>query len=223
MIPPISQLEPHELFDWLAGLPANHDCLVECGAGTGEIAAYLHGRFSRVVATDRTPPSKTLTKVIAAPAEAIPCAENSVDLLLSMQALHHFDVAGHLKEASRVLRKGGVFAALCWGEICLPDHVNAAYEPVFRSIENSWETERNWVLSGYAELSFPGRPIPLPKTQMRKTMTLPQLDKEIAHWSAVQSALVAGHPIEDPDDLHISDNARFEVSWPIRGQLFAVS
>lgn len=223
MIPPVSQLEPYELFDWLAGLPASQDCLVECGAGRGEISAYLNGRLSKVVATDKTPPRQTLTKVIAAPAETIPCADTSVDLLLSMQALHHFDVADHLKEASRVLRTGGVFAALCWGEICLPEHVHAAYEPVFRSVENFWEAERNWVLSGYADLSFPGRAIPLPKTRMRKTMTLPDLDAEIAHWSAVQAALVAGHDIEDPDDLHISDEDRFEVSWPIRGQVFVVS
>jgi hypothetical protein len=54
-------------------------------------------------------------------------------------------------------------------------------------------------------------------------MSLPELDKEVAHWSAVQAALADGHDLEGPDDLEISDDDRFEVSWPIRGQLFVVS
>jgi SAM-dependent methyltransferase len=45
-------------------------------------------------------------------AEAIPLPDGSVDAVLAGQALHWFDLAGALPEILRILRPGGVLAAL---------------------------------------------------------------------------------------------------------------
>lgn len=214
-------LDPPALFDWLAGCPIRQGLCVECGAGTGEISAYLSGTFGSVIPIDKNPPSRSLLPVLRASAEQIPCRENSVDLLVSMQSLHHFDIEEHIKEASRVLRPGGVFAALCWGEIQLPATIAQAYKNIFEMIAPFWEARRSWVVSGYRGLQFPGRRMELPEAEMSRGMSLEQLDVEVSRWSAVQSAFRNGLDIPDPiEDLLSETEHAFRVSWPIYGQVF---
>lgn len=102
-------LDPPGLLRWLAGLCPSRQVAIECGAGFGEVTAYLRSHFAEAVATDIAPPSPSPygVDVVCAPAERIGRATGSVDLVVSMQALHHFDVAAHLAESRRVLRPGG--------------------------------------------------------------------------------------------------------------------
>lgn len=137
-----------------------------------------------------------------------------------MQALHHFNVRRHLDEARRVLRPGGVLAALAWGAIRLPCRLRQAYEPTLRSVEPFWEAERNWVTSGYPGLVFPGTAVALPPAAMTRHMTLGELDAHIAGWSATQSALRQGADIADPATKANIPGRRFAVAWPIVGRVF---
>ncbi len=216
-------LDPQGFMRWLAACPHRRDLCVECGAGTGELSAFLTRCFKKVIAIDKAPPAASLTKttVLCATAEEVPAEDGSVDLLLSMQALHHFDIDRHLREAERVLRRGGVFAALSWGEIVLPEAVAEAYRPVITSVAPYWEPCRDWVVSGYPGLPMPGRAVTIPKARLSKNMTLPALDAEVARWTAVQRALTAGADIAEPalDGLGLSDDAVFEVHWPLVGQV----
>ncbi len=220
-------LSPPAFFAWLAGLPRNRDTCIECGAGQGEIAAFLGRYFRRAIASDVAPRAARLTaargtRAVCAAAEALPLGAESADLVVSLQALHHFDAPLHLSEASRVLRPGGIFAALSWGEIRLPPDVAAAYAPTFRMLAGHWEAERDWVVSGYAGLALSGTPVPLPPAALSRALTLETLAREVAGWSAVRTALRRKAEVPDPKEAGLARGRRerFVVSWPLCGLAF---
>lgn len=219
-------LSPPALMGWLSRQAGRRGLCLECGAGRGEIGHFMAGCFDRVLLLDQRSklPCHEHPRVqrLQAQAEAIPLNSGSVDLLLSMQALHHFQLECHLQEAARVLRSGGVFAALSWGALCLPQAIARAYAPTFRSLEAHWEPKRPWVLSGYAGTGFPGRAITLPRAALRKRLGLADLELEIARWSATQTALKRGAEIADPDPSlpALTSKGKFEALWPIVGLVF---
>ncbi len=106
-------------------LPANADVL-EVGSGGGFNAETLLRRFAnwRLTATDYDPEMVELAKrrlarfddrvrVDQADATALPFAEASFDVVLSIGVLHHVGAwEKALSEAARVLRPGGVFVAV---------------------------------------------------------------------------------------------------------------
>lgn len=217
-------LEPADLLHWIAKRPAKRGACIECGAGHGELASFFRPHFDITLATDLAPPARKSpygVTVIKAGAESLPVPAASVDLLISMQALHHFDLNPALSEASRVLRQGGIFAALSWGEISLPDQIQTAYAPVFKALAPFWEADRDWVISGYKGLNFTGKPLSLPKAQMRRQMTLADLDAEIHRWSASRAAAAARVDLPKPQ-LAGFDPRPFTVHWPLLGQIFQV-
>jgi len=219
------QTGPQDLLRWLAGRPTKTRVCIECGAGLGELTAFFSGHFDRAIATDITPrpPSAPFNvPIIKASADTLPSPAASVDLLISMQALHFFDLNRALTEARRVLHPGGIFAALSWGEIILPKAIAQAYQPTFRSLAPHWEPDRNWVVSGYAGLKFPGTRLPLPATRMTRQMTLSDLNTEISGWRAARTALTRKCNIAAPDLRHLAPQKHqtFPVHWPILGQIF---
>lgn len=222
---PCPALSPGAVLRWIAAQPARNETCIECGAGLGELAGFLRAHFRQVTATDIAPPVQNSPYGVAvtkAPAEHLPVADASVDLIISMQALHHFDRTGHLAEAARILRPGGVFAALCWGEMILPAALLRACQPTFAALTSHWEASRAWVLSGYSGLTFPGRPLALPSARMTRQMTLTGLKAEISRWSAFRSALALGAEIPDPDPSGLDPLRPFPVHWPVLGQAFQI-
>ena len=213
---------------WLSDLPACQEICIECGAGAGEISAFMTRRFSHVVALDFSPHHlQTLQPEInpvCATANALPLADKTVDLVVSMQALHHFDVKSSLFEAHRVLQKGGIFAAFCWGEMQLPTDMAQAYKNVFKAIHPYWEEVREWVLKGYEGLEFNGTKIEMPLAQMTRYLTIDELEQHIINWSAMQQACAHSAEIPDPviPDRWLSSQFRFPVSWPLLGKVFRV-
>ncbi|MEV5837459.1 class I SAM-dependent methyltransferase [Nocardia sp. NPDC052112] len=96
--------------------------VLDLGAGTGKLTEGLLAVGADVIAVEpdaamraelvRRFPAVTAS---AGAAEAIPLADDSVDAVLVGQAFHWFDQARAFPEIARVLRGGGVFAAL-WNE-----------------------------------------------------------------------------------------------------------
>ncbi|MFV2093391.1 MAG: class I SAM-dependent methyltransferase [Hyphomicrobiales bacterium] len=125
-------LDPASLMAWVAGLPTRRRACLECGAGGGEVAGFLSRRFGRVAALNLHPrhlgPVRPPVYALCGDAAALPIATGSLDLVISVQSLHHFAVDKHLSEARRVLRKGGIFAALCWGRMRLPENIAPMYD-----------------------------------------------------------------------------------------------
>lgn len=216
---------PEGLLHWLALRPAKREVCIECGAGLGELAAFFRPHFRRILATDVSPPAQKSpygVRVTKAAAERLPVTDSSVDLLISMQALHHFDKAAHLAEAARILRPGGVFAALCWGQIILPEHVLHAFQPVLAALAPHWESERSSVISGYADLAVLGRSLALPCARMTRQTTIPGLQAEIRRWSAFRRAVAVGAEIPTPTLHGIDLEQSFPIQWPVLGRAFQV-
>lgn len=121
-----------------------------------------------------------------------------------------------------MLRKGGVFAALSWGEIMLPPNVAAAYAPVFNAVSPFWEDTRPWVLSGYEGLAFPGTAVGIPPTYLTRRMTLADIDAHLATWSAVQNAFSSEVEFPEParSENGLSEDEAYTVRWRIVGRVY---
>ncbi|WP_372727520.1 class I SAM-dependent methyltransferase [Nocardioides sp.] len=111
---------PREAARWLVGDQPR--TVLELGAGTGKLTDELVALGHDVHATDldaemlavlqqRLPDVRTTL----APAEEIPLADRSVDVVVCAQAFHWFDSARALPEIARVLKPGGSLA-LAWNQ-----------------------------------------------------------------------------------------------------------
>ncbi|HEX4249336.1 MAG TPA: class I SAM-dependent methyltransferase [Pseudonocardia sp.] len=115
---------PNAALDWaLAPLAGRSgDCgpvLLDLAAGTGKLTASLVHRSSQVTAIEPDPEMLAVlhaqlpeVTALAGSAEDIPLPEASVDAVLVGQAFHWFDPERAGAEIARVLRPGGVLAAL---------------------------------------------------------------------------------------------------------------
>ncbi|WP_328409238.1 class I SAM-dependent methyltransferase [Nocardia sp. NBC_00403] len=112
---------PAAAIHWaLEPLGRQHSLVVlDLGAGTGKLTAGLLGAGAEPIAVE--PDAEMRSELIArypdvttlaGAAESIPLPDNSVDAVLSGQAFHWFDQKRAFPEIARVLRDGGVFAAL---------------------------------------------------------------------------------------------------------------
>lgn len=219
-------LTPWELLSWISGLPDRSALCVDCGAGTTGTANFLAKTFDRSVALDINPVLGACAKNVEAltgSANELPFDTGTVDLLISIQSFHHFDKQKHLSEALRVIRPGGVLAALCWGEVQTPAPVSRAYAGVFEAIAPYWEIARADVLDGYPNLSIEGQAMALPTTYRSHQVTLEQFEESVATWSALQSALRADVEIPMPKDSELEKiDDVFELRWPLLGKVFRI-
>jgi SAM-dependent methyltransferase len=113
---------PAAAVEWALGPVADRPRphLLDLGAGTGKLTAALVTRPDATVSAVEPDPAmlaELRTRVPAAAAfagsaEAIPLPDASVDAVLAGQALHWFDLDRAQPEIVRVLRPGGVLAAL---------------------------------------------------------------------------------------------------------------
>lgn len=130
---------PRAALDWaLEPLRPPEPVLLDLAAGTGKLTASLVERtLGEVYAVEPDPamlgvlraalPSVT---ALAGSAETIPLPDASVDAVLVGQAFHWFDPEPATAEIARVLRPGGVLAALWNAEDTSIDWVRGYYELV---------------------------------------------------------------------------------------------
>jgi SAM-dependent methyltransferase len=108
--------------------------LLDLGAGTGKLTEALMGR-GRLTAQDPDPAMLAQLRahhpsidVREGSAEQIPLPDASVDAVLVGQAFHWFDRDRAMPEIARVLRPGGVLAALWIGSDVRVDWVRGFHE-----------------------------------------------------------------------------------------------
>ena len=88
--------------------------VLDVGAGTGKLTRFLLARRARVCAVEPDDAMRSVllarspgVEAVAAPAEALPFAEGSVDLVASCSAWHWFGHPAAERESARVLRDDG--------------------------------------------------------------------------------------------------------------------
>jgi SAM-dependent methyltransferase len=110
---------PAEAVKWAVGSPSGPIRVVDLGAGTGILTRVLLGFDHDVVPVE---PDEAMraelaaatpgTVPLAGSSESIPLPDNSVDAVVAGQAYHWFDPALAHVEIARVLKPGGIFAAV---------------------------------------------------------------------------------------------------------------
>ena len=110
---------PADAVRWL--FPEGVDTVVDLGAGTGALSRLLVGVAREVVAVEPDPEMRQVLAavpgivVLDGRGEAIPVADGVADGVVASSSWHWVDPVAGLTEAARVLRPGGVMAAMWTG------------------------------------------------------------------------------------------------------------
>lgn len=191
---------PDELFSWLASLVPSADTVWDCATGNGQAALSLARFFPNVVATDAS--EQQIHNAIAherinyrvAPAENSGLPDNSVDLITVATAAHWFDMEAFGREATRVLKPGGVLALWTYQNPHITPDLNAIVDHYSGEIlRDYWPKEVQYVMRRYATLPFPFPPFEPPSTGFkgRARWTLERLATFLLSWSATQNYIAA--------------------------------
>lgn len=184
---------PAQLFRYLAGIAPGRGRAWDCATGNGQAAVALAAHFNEVIATDASeqqlanaPPHERVDYRLAV-AESTTIETRSVDLVTVAQALHWFDLDRFYREASRVLKPGGIMAAWSYAQLRISPAVDAVIAGLYGDIVGGyWPPQRRLVEEGYRSLAFPFRELPAPVFEMADRWPLDRLVAYLGSWSAVQ-------------------------------------
>jgi SAM-dependent methyltransferase len=184
---------PERLIADLAALAPGHGQAWDVGTGNGQSALLLAGHFTHVHASDASAqqiaqarPHKRVTYRVE-PAEHCSLADRSCDLILAAQAAHWFDPPSFGAEAQRVLRPGGLVAAIGYGWWYVDPEVDAIIgDLLLKRIEPHW-LPGNWLLiDGYRDLQLPGEELRLTPAAIHLTWERRDVEAYVLSWSVVQ-------------------------------------
>lgn len=151
-----SVAQAREFIDFVS--PEAGSAVVEIGAGAGRMTfdgglAERVGREGQLLVTDASPPQVQAARqravalgldwlhFLVAPAEDLPVASNTVDLVVGGYFLHYTDEAATLRAAARILRPGGRLAL----SVGLDEHFGPAWQRAFAPIREALATYgRDW-------------------------------------------------------------------------------
>lgn len=223
---------PPELARFLASVSPDTGLALDVGCGNGQLTAQLAAHFDQVLGVD--PSADQIAHATAhprvvyacAPAEQLPVAACSAQLITAAQAAHWFDLPRFYEEVRRIGAPRAVLALISYGVPQLEAALNPRFDRFYwHEIGPYWPAERKLVDSGYADLPFPFEERTPPLLEIRKTWTLEALLGYLSTWSAVRGAREAAR--EDilqafADDLTAAwgDPALGrEIRWPIHMRL----
>ncbi len=220
-----ARLSPDGLIDWISALCPSTAVAIDCGAGLCDVSAMLTARFDAVQAVDislRTLKAgfaaSNLFKVTADAAD-LPVRSGCSDLVISMQSLHFFDLPCHTAQARRVLKPGGIFAALCYGDLELKPPLRRTFANLRATIGPFWETEKRLTDCGYRTLDFGDgfTEVAQPPAGLKRKMSVREISTYFARSSAARAAtaMATGRPLRYP-----SGTSSGWAIWPIHGRVF---
>ena len=215
------------MFQLLAGLVPARKRAWDCGAGGGQAARGLLDHFDQVIASDaslaqiltcRNPGLDRLCCL----AEAVPLADQSVDLVTVAQALHWFDLDRFYPEVRRVLRPGGVIAVWTYQLLSISPEMDPLLGRLHtRTLGADWPPERAMVEQAYADLAFPFEELSLAAPTMWADWDLKTVMGYLSTWSAVSRyrVRVGRDPLpaveRELSEYWPSDSRTLPVTWQV--------
>lgn len=185
---------PAGLFEALARHAPGRDLAWDCGTGNGQATSGLAAHFRAVHATDpsaqqiaRAVPADRVTYAVE-PAEDVSLAGGSADLVLAAQALHWFDLDLFYAEAARVLKPGGILAAIGYDWMYVDPAIDRAVnDHLLPPLASHW-SERNALLwAGYRSIPFPGEEIRLGAFAIYLDWGFAEVRDYVSSWSAARA------------------------------------
>lgn len=189
---------PAALFEALAGHAPGRDLAWDCGTGNGQAAVGLAAQFAAVHATDPSP--QQIAQAVAAervtyaiePAEAVSLADSSVDLVLAAQALHWFDLDRFYAEAKRVLKRGGILAAVAYDWMYVAPAIDQAInDHLMPMLASYWAPQNALLWAGYRSIPFPGEEIRLGAFAIYREWSFEEVRAYVLSWSAARALVAA--------------------------------
>lgn len=218
---------PIELFGFLSSLTKEHALAWDCGTGNGQCAVQLTNYYAHVFASDPSTeqihnaiPSGNVTYKVER-AEQSSLDDHSVDLITIAQALHWFDHAKFYAEVNRVLKPGGVIAAIAYINPEVSPEIDALTDHLHDEIlHDYWKPENRVVEARYATIPFPFERIDVPEFTLEKKLTRNDFIGHLRTWSAVQRFIDTNNVnplIEFEERLRVSwkDDESKTVRWPL--------
>lgn len=184
---------PVELAAYLASLPVRAELAWDSGCGSGQLSGLLAQYFQRVEATDAS--AEQLAGAVQHPrityrqarAEASGLSDCSVDLAVSAQAAHWYDLDAYYREVRRVARDGAVIAHVAYGRSSLDADIAPVFDHFYDDVAGPyWPPERMIIEARYRTLAFPFEEIAPPEFDMHADWNLAQLLGYVDTWSAVR-------------------------------------
>jgi ubiquinone/menaquinone biosynthesis C-methylase UbiE len=210
---------PEALFAHLERLTGRCELAWDCGAGSGQTARSLAGRYALVVATDASlrqlVSGGTHARVhrVAAAAEAAPLRDHCADLVTVSAALHWFDRPRFYAEVRRVARPGAILAAWSYYRTLVEPAVDALIIGYANRVVGSlWPAGMQLNQDAYRDLDFPFDREPWPELEAHARMRLDDLLQFLRTWSASQAWQrdELAHAWGDPGTERL-------VRWPLHG------
>jgi SAM-dependent methyltransferase len=184
---------PEALLGELAALSPGREQAWDVGTGNGQSALQLAKYFDRILATDASAAqlaeatSHQRVSYSVEPAEQCSLPDRSCDLILTAQAAHWFDPERFGAEVRRVLKPGGIVAAIGYGWWYVDPEVDAIIGAhLLKPLRSHW-MPGNWLLiDGYRDLQLPGRELRLTPAAIHLAWGRRNLEAYILSWSVVQ-------------------------------------
>lgn len=184
---------PEEMFSYLAGLTSGHGAAWDCATGSGQAAVDLGNHFERVYASDastgqlREAQPRANVRYVAALAERAPFSGKSMDLILVAQALHWLDLEPFYREAHRILKPTGVFAACSYNLLRVDSSVDPLLDELYSDVLGPfWPPQRRLVEDGYRSLAFPFTELETPPFTLEQRWSFSRLAGYLGTWSATR-------------------------------------
>ena len=184
---------PERVIAELASLAPGRAQALDVGTGNGQSALLLARNFDRVHATDASAaqiaeafPHERVRYAVE-PAEQSGLPDGSCDLILAAQAAHWFDPERFCAEVRRLLRPGGILAAIGYGWWYVDPQVDAIIgERLLKPVEPHW-LPGNWMLvDGYRDLQLPGEEVRLTPAAIHLAWERQDVEAYVLSWSVVQ-------------------------------------
>lgn len=205
---------PLELYDFIVKHCNNKQLAWDCGTGNGQAARKLAKYFDKVIATDASKEQIDNALEIenvefrVQPAEESGLESESIDLITVACALHWFDKEAFYKEALRVLKPNAVLAAWTYEEFRSTTELDAAFQLIYRDIEDYWSEKLFDARNKYQTINMPLAEIQAPKMEMALSWDLFQCLGYLRSWSATQSYI--DRNTIDPTEKHFE---RIKAVW----------